>query len=104
MRKQSFSKTLFNPEEFESVAINYGFRDGLVWTVGLTVGIKMRFSNSPGLVKTEVLLRNLCKADTNYSEGDEISKISSFEITDVQVSDDTLVLKFKKTIKPFKIF
>ena len=41
-----------NPSGLNSVFEKLRFRDGLVWTVGLTVEIKPTFSNFPGVVWT----------------------------------------------------
>ena len=38
-----------NSSGLKNVSIKLRFRDGLVWTVGQTVEIKLRFSNSSGL-------------------------------------------------------
>ena len=43
--KAAFFKFLRFEERFQKLR----FRDGLVWTVGLTREIKLRFSNSSGL-------------------------------------------------------
>ena len=54
-RKASFSSTLkrkavvFNFLQFEERFRKAPFRDGLVWTGGLTVDIKLRFEISPAI-------------------------------------------------------
>ena len=82
-----------------TVGIKLCFRDGLVWTAGLTVGIKLCFSNFSGVLCTGYSQRQPTKENSTLISNHKKIKVDFYIHFDEKIS---LFIQYEYQVKSYK--